>query len=264
MNPEKRNLIWKLKFALFPRTKELIEVPSIESFSKYLVVSPHPDDGDLFAGGLVARLRDSGKEVDYLIVTDGSRGTLEEKFGREELASIRKKEEEKAAGILGVQRIIFWDFPDGELPSRRELRDRFIEIYRKEKPECVLLPDPFLPYEFHPDHTLVGLVGGEAVIFSPMPLFLPQVKPPFEVKLVGFYASHRPNQFVDISRFYEKKMKAVREHKSQFPDSVLPLLEAYSYWKSREWGRGRGMKLAEGFKVLTPTHLHTGIDSWEV
>ncbi|MCR4428160.1 MAG: PIG-L family deacetylase [Caldiserica bacterium] len=264
MDPEKKSILWKLKFALFPKTRELIEVPPVEGFSKYLVVSPHPDDGDLFAGGLVAKLRDSGKEVVYLIVTDGSRGTLDEGMNGESLASLRRREEENAARILKVERIIFWDLPDGDLPIRRELRDRFIEIYRKEKPECVLLPDPFLPYEFHPDHVLVGLAGGEAVIFSPMPLFLPEVKPPHEVKLVAFYASHRPNQFLDISPYYERKMRAVREHKSQFSDSVLPLLEAYSYWKSREWARGKGMKLAEGFKVLTPTHLHTGIDSWEV
>jgi|YelNatPaOPRAMG01_1025707.scaffolds.fasta_scaffold06997_8 LmbE family N-acetylglucosaminyl deacetylase len=262
MNPEQRSIFWKLKFALFPKTRELIEIPKIESVQKYLVVSPHPDDGDLFAGGLVARLVEAKKEVLYLIVTDGSMGTYEEGMSKETLVRTRKEEEERAASVLGVKRMVWWDYPDGNLPARRELRDRFIEIYRRERPECVLLPDPFLPYEFHPDHVLVGLAGGEAVIFSPMPLFLPEVKPVHEVKLVAFYASHRPNQFVDISPYYQRKMQAVREHKSQFPDSVLPLLEAYSYWKSREWARGKGMKLAEGFKVLTPTHLHTGIDSW--
>ncbi len=258
----KRSVFWKIKFALFPRTKELLEIPRIESFQKFLVVSPHPDDGDLFAGGTVAWLAASGKEVVYLLVSDGSKGAYEEKITPQELAALRRKEEEKAAGILGVQRLIFWDLKDGELPERQELRDRFLQVYREEKPECVFLPDPFLPYEFHPDHVKVGLAGGEAVIFSPMPHFLPEVKPTWEVKLAVFYASHRPNQFVDITSFYDKKMEALKAHQSQFPEGTWPLLSAYSYWKSREWGRGKGMKLAEGFKVLTPLHLHTGLDSW--
>ena len=46
-------------------------VPKVESFSRYLFVGPHPDDIEIGAGATAARLAAEGKQVCFLICTDG-------------------------------------------------------------------------------------------------------------------------------------------------------------------------------------------------
>ncbi|MEM1853395.1 MAG: PIG-L family deacetylase, partial [Thermofilaceae archaeon] len=42
---------------------------------RVLCVQPHPDDTDIAAGGLVAKLASRGVEVAYVTLTDGGLGT---------------------------------------------------------------------------------------------------------------------------------------------------------------------------------------------
>src|SRR2546428_12457917 len=52
---------------------------------RVLVVTAHPDDSEFGAGGTVAKLVREGKEVTYLIVTDGSKGSSDRTMTRERL-----------------------------------------------------------------------------------------------------------------------------------------------------------------------------------
>ena len=42
-----------------------------------MVVTAHPDDPEFLAGGTVARLVEEGREVTYVIVTNGNKGSNE-------------------------------------------------------------------------------------------------------------------------------------------------------------------------------------------
>ena len=74
---------------------------------KFLVISPHPDDLDFGCAGTIAKLTKAGNIVEELIVSDGSKGNHAVSFSGKKLALVRKKEEESAAKVLGVQKVYF-------------------------------------------------------------------------------------------------------------------------------------------------------------
>ena len=49
-------------------------VPDLLSFERYLFVGPHPDDIEIGAGATAARLASMGKQIAFLICTDGRYG----------------------------------------------------------------------------------------------------------------------------------------------------------------------------------------------
>lgn len=242
------------------KASEFFPIPNIEEGNKFLAIQPHPDDIEIFAGGFIALARDKNKEVTYVTVTDGRLGTLDPSLAPEELARIRKKEAKQAALVLGVKKHIFLDYADGDYLPHEELRQDLIKLIREEKPDGILLPDPWLPYEAHLGHIQVGLAGAEAAIFSSFPHFKPEGNP-HQVNFVAFYATNKPNTFIDITSYFEKKLEAIRQHKSQFLPPVFQVFSAYLDVKAKEWGEKKGAEKAEAFKVLSLYHLHVNVDT---
>ena len=93
--------------------KAVAPVPKIEKFKTYLFVAPHPDDIEIAVGSTVARLAREGKEVYYLVCTDGRYGTEDENMSPETLVKIRRDEQLASAKILGVKDVRFLPFEDG-------------------------------------------------------------------------------------------------------------------------------------------------------
>ena len=46
-------------------------LPKIEQFDRFLFLGPHPDDIEIGAGATAAKLAAMGKQVTFLICTDG-------------------------------------------------------------------------------------------------------------------------------------------------------------------------------------------------
>lgn len=74
------------------------------------VVAPHPDDESIFCGGTIARLSDGGHRVVVVSATTGDAGE-----GGGDLARIRARELEAAAGLLGVDAVRHLGFADSGL-----------------------------------------------------------------------------------------------------------------------------------------------------
>lgn len=231
-----------------------------EKVGKVLCIQPHPDDVDLAAGGLVARLVKRGWEVTYVTMTDGSIGTFDLEILPEELAAIRMAEQKKAAKILGVKNLIWLNYKDSELKPTIEARNKLISAIRKFKPNIVLTVDPWLTYEAHPDHVATGKLATEAAFFA----MLPHANPsdienglkPHKVKFIAFYWTRKPNVYVDITDYMEIKLRAASSHKSQFPSKTFKEMEHLLRVYSRLMGKKIGVKYAEAFKVLSLRHLH--------
>ena len=49
-------------------------LPKIEQFDRFLFLGPHPDDIEIGAGATAAKLAAAGKQVTFLICTDGRYG----------------------------------------------------------------------------------------------------------------------------------------------------------------------------------------------
>jgi LmbE family N-acetylglucosaminyl deacetylase len=67
---------------------------------RVMVVTAHPDDPEFGAGGTVAKLVKEGREVTYVIVTNGNKGSSDRAIAPERLALIREAEQRNAARAL--------------------------------------------------------------------------------------------------------------------------------------------------------------------
>ncbi len=188
---------------------------------KVLVLSPHPDDAEFCAGGTLAKMAAAGAEISILIATNGDKGSFDMDAAR--LAEVRRMEALRAAGVLGVQEVVFLNHPDCELdrlpPGR--LREQFMRAIRQRRPDVLFTFDPFAPFEDHPDHRAVAFAALEAVNFAAYPLYYPEHLAeglePHRVAEKYFFAKHPmyANKAVDISETITVKIAALLEHKSQ-------------------------------------------------
>ncbi|OGE64890.1 hypothetical protein A3I48_01250 [Candidatus Daviesbacteria bacterium RIFCSPLOWO2_02_FULL_36_7] len=200
----------------------------VKPFKKtILAVGAHPDDIDIGCSGTVGKFVEEGAQVYYLVLTDGSKGSEDIKISNEELIKIRQEEQQNAADILGVKKIFFLNFVDGELENTPALRKEIIKIMRQVKPDIVICWDPTLYYDEtrnmvnHPDHRK----GGEAVVDCVYPFarntrtfpeLLDEGLQPHVVEELLLINFSKANYFVDISSIIDKKIKALESHKSQF------------------------------------------------
>jgi LmbE family N-acetylglucosaminyl deacetylase len=114
---------------------------------RVLVVSPHPDDETLGAGGYIQRALSLGAEVKVIIVTDGNKHGLK---------AVRHEETLRATQTLGIpsDHVIFFDYPDGNLKQFEvEFQNRLEEVIASYEPTIILSTHSA---DIHPDHAVVG------------------------------------------------------------------------------------------------------------
>src|SRR5947199_3355703 len=107
-----------------------------------MVVTAHPDDSEFGAGGTVAKMVKEGREVTYVIVTNGNKGSSDRSMTPERLARIREEEQRNAARTLGVERGVFRGYPDGEGEDTRDLRRDVSRESRAWPPDLFICPRP--------------------------------------------------------------------------------------------------------------------------
>lgn len=188
--------------------------------NKVLVMAPHPDDAEFFAGGLIASLLAEGADVTIVTATDGCCGSYRET--RDDLIHIRKLEAENAAKVMGTQ-VIMLGYHDYELDlvAPGELREKLVKLIRMHKPDIVITIDPYASNEAHPDHRALAWAASDAVNHSGLPLVYPDhlaegLQPHFVCEKYYYsddYSIH--NKVVDITNFMEKKLAAMKAHESQ-------------------------------------------------
>ena len=93
---------------------------------KVAVVSVHPDDFCLCAGGTVALHTKRDDEVRVLVLSHGERGGDSEVRRREAIAS---------ATILGVTQVDFLELPDGRISDSIDTVSRIEEYFTKDWPD---------------------------------------------------------------------------------------------------------------------------------
>lgn len=229
---------------------------------RILIITAHPDDADVHAGGTIARWVDDGYEVRAVVATSGDKGHDDPSITREQLVALRRAEQRRAAAILGVTHVTFLDYEDGELAwAGPRLAEEITRTIREVRPDIVLTHDPFAgppryaPYQLHPDHRAVGFAVIDVVYFrAPGPLYYPDHSAaglaPHRVGEMLLIMGDHHDHFVDISTTFTRKVEAVRAHASQWGQH--PDLEGFLRRRAEEVGRLRGIPLGEVFKRLTP------------
>ncbi|MFX1449085.1 MAG: PIG-L deacetylase family protein [Promethearchaeota archaeon] len=179
-----------------------------------MAIFAHPDDLSIFCAGTLARWAEEGHHTYALCCTSGEVGTLRRDLTKEQVAATREKELKAANEIIGIRETIILDYPDAGFIDGAELRKKLVYFVRKLKADRVVTFDPWVAYEVHPDHLIVGRMAAEAAAFAAFPLlYTDQIKggiEPYECSEVWFMGllGHKPNYFVDISSTLEKKIEA--------------------------------------------------------
>lgn len=217
-----------------------------------LFVGAHPDDVELTSGGLAALLASHGHHVGIVDLTRGeaaSRGTVDE----------RAREAEEAARALGVTARECLGLPD--LGLDRSSRDQMVAIVtclRRHRPRLVVAPDRD---DEHPDHVEAAHLLQRACYVSGLARFAtPGERHRPERLLSALYRSgRRPHLVVDVSRTWERRMAALRAHRSQLdpaagPSTYLtqPGFLAEVEARARHWGALIGVPFGEAFRTRGP------------
>lgn len=231
-----------------------------------LIMMAHPDDAELTCAGAVARWVREGSRAVLAIATGGGRGGKQRAAREEELIRQRREEQEEAASVLGIERVTFLGFPDGELEDSRALRGALVEQVRTVRPRRVILMDPLTviyrsSYVNHRDHRVLGMAMLDAMYpEASNPFYFPEQLErglePHKVPEVLLAQSEQPNFWVDVSDTLELRFDALRCHRSQirlWPENGEAVIEQQREL-ARVLGVERGVQYVEEYRrvVVNP------------
>ncbi len=236
--------------------------PDLPPARRAMAIGAHPDDIEFGAGGTLARWAAAGCEATMLVVTDGSKGSWDAATDPARLVAVRREEQERAAGVLGVTTVIHLDEVDGELEYSMQLRAELCRQIRLARPDVVFTHDPWQHYQIHPDHRVTGTAALDAVVAARDPLFFPeQGLAAYRPGAVLLWSADEPDHWEDIATTLDLKVKALLCHRSQGANSMggaeQDELRRQAFADQvREWaaaqGSDGGLMFAESFKRVTP------------
>jgi len=217
-----------------------------------LVFTPHPDDAEFGVAGTVVKWVREGKDVVYVVCTNGDKGTNDPAMRPEELARIREEEQLAAANLLGVREVVFLRHPDQGIEDAPEIRKEFVRLIRRYRPDTVVTADPYRKYIWHRDHRIVGQLVMDAVFpyardVHAYPDLYQQGYQPHRVRQVLLWGSPETNLRLDITDTFDIKIAALACHKSQISPDRFPEMEKRMRERYRLMSEGSGFELAEAF-----------------
>jgi len=224
------------------------------SVTRVMVVSPHPDDAEIGAGGTIASWVKQGREVLYVVCTNGDKGSSDPNMTSETLAQIRQQEQREAAKILGVSKVIFLGYPDGGLEDTPAFRGELVRLIRKHRPDVVLTTDPYRKYLWHRDHRVAGIVTMDAIFpYARDRLSYPEQiaegLTPHRVREVYFWGSEEPDTFIDVDETFSLKLAALSCHASQVGQHA-EILKQRIEDRDSKIGQSQGVPVAEAFRRI--------------
>ncbi len=229
-----------------------------DRIERVAVVTAHPDDSEFGAGGTIAKLARQGSEITYVIVTNGNKGSGDRAMTPERLATIREEEQRNAARVLGVERVVFLGYDDGEVEDTRALRLDVTRELRRWRPDLVITMNPHRTYNLyasHRDHrTTAGVVLDCVYPLARDHMSFPELMPDFEphkVREIYLMQWENPHLVVDIADTIDLKLKALACHASQISD--MTGVETRVRDRAAEIGKPKGYAYAESFdRIVMP------------
>lgn len=218
-----------------------------------LVFAAHPDDAELSCGGTILSLVSQGKKVGVVDLTRGEMGTR----GTPE---IRDAESAEATKILKLSARENLKFKDVFFKNDEDHQKEVIRCIRKYQPEIILCN---AIKDRHPDHGKASEMVVQAVFKAGLKNYLTKDEGAnqeiWRAKNLYHYIQTdmiQPDFVVNVTDFWEERMKAVRAFKSQFFDptgeSANTLISSPEFIevldaRARELGLSIRSKYGEGF-----------------
>jgi LmbE family N-acetylglucosaminyl deacetylase len=226
---------------------------------RILLVYAHPDDMEFGTGGTAARWASEGCEICLCVVTDGSSGSDDPEMTPMKLKATRREEQLASNKILGIESLVNLDRQDGMIVPDLSLRRDLVRVIRTFRADVVVCQDPTSwfhgnRYINHPDHRAVATAAVEAIFPGAgnrnyFPELLEEGLEPIKIQEVYISNPQQPDVWVDVTDFMDRKVEALRQHKSQMGDwDPAPML--------RKWAAEDGTKrtppvaYAEDFRYM--------------
>lgn len=217
-----------------------------------MVVTPHPDDAEFGVAGTVAVWASEGKDVIYVVCTNGDKGTSDPNMKPDELVRIREQEQIAAANTLGVTEVIFLRHPDQGLEDTPEFRKEIVRLIRMYRPETVATADLYRRRIWHRDHRIASQVTLDAIFpyardFLSYPDLMEEGLQPHKVREVLLWGTEEPNHRTDITGTFDTKIAALLCHRSQISSIPQTGWEQRLKERHRMLAEGEEYELAEAF-----------------
>lgn len=222
-----------------------------------LAIGAHPDDVETMCAGTLAKYASLGHKVFIATATNGNIGSARIS-DMEEIARVRKEEAKRSAAIIGAEYICL-DYDDEMFfEINRETRLKFINLVRYCKADIIFTHSL---HDYNPDHMLTSKIVNDIAVMIPIAHLKTEYEPynvipsiwMFEtVNSMGFV----PTDYVDITDFYDTKMKmlnCMESQKSWMADNYAQLGGDQERFfdtiriTSEFRGMQAGCKYAEGF-----------------
>ena len=231
-----------------------------------LVLAAHPDDAELGCAGTIAAHVALGQQVGIVDFTRGELGTRGS-------AKLRAEEAEASRQVLGVAMRENLGFSDGGFVNDRQHQLEIIKMIRRFQPDIVLAN---AIQDRHPDHGRGAALARDACFYSGLRKIETIWKGEQQTawrpaKVFHFIQANHivPNFVVDISPYWETKIKAIRSFASQFdsqgdePQTYLttPIFLKFIEARAQELGHSIGVAYGEGFTAEQMLGLKR-LDQW--
>jgi len=197
--------------------------------ARVLAIGAHPDDIEIAVGGTLAKMRDAGYQIAALVLTQGEKGGD---------ADNRQNEARSGAEFLGLDNIEVLDCTDTRLMTDAvDVTNAIEAMIEKCDPNIIFTHSN---HDIHQDHQLVfesTLRAARNTRTTILCYESPSVTQDF-----------RPTYFVDVGKYVDIKIQAIREHRDQRKKTYMkPELI-----RSKLSFRGGQAKVdyAEGFEVV--------------
>ena len=195
-----------------------------------LAIGAHPDDIEFGCGGTLVKYARKGHRLFLLVMTKGGLGAESAK---------REAEQMDSKKILGAEEIFWGGYEDSQLMVDTELIGKIENVIKEVKPDfifCNFLDDT------HQDHRHLAQAIMSATRY---------------IRNVLFYEgpttqNFKPHVFVNIADTLEKKLQALKAHRSQVMKTNIEDLSIVEVARSSANFRGiQGrVKYAEAFHSL--------------
>ena len=182
-----------------------------------LFIVAHPDDADIHAGAMVAKLAQAGARVRIVSLCNGDKG--HQSMTSEALAARRYGESRRAAAVFGVEDYAVLPYHDCEIEPTLKMRAEVTRIIRRFAPHVVFT---HRTCDYHADHRATGTLVMDAAYLLGVPLWCPDVPRPSVLPSVFCITDEftvprplRPDLLIAADPHREKVLEAIACHESQ-------------------------------------------------
>ena len=206
----------------------------LSKYKNVYVLAPHTDDGELGAGGTIAKLVELKANIFYFAFS-----TAAESIPDGLPKDILKTEVINATKKLGIpsKNVFIYNYKVRKLNySRQEILENLMVHRKKLKPDLVLMPSL---NDIHQDHTTIAHEGLRAFKNTTI----------LGYELIWNNLTFNTTSFISLDKKHiQQKCEALKEYKSQAKRNYIDEDFIFSLAKTR--GVQIGVKYAECFEVV--------------